>query len=260
MKVGTSDFSLWAEEGVNIWQYANAKNLNAIINDELEFFNVNVTQFFTNWEKDVFNLITANTFGLNVWGKILGVERPSIPAVNGGIDQNGIFRFANLDTHRWHSIWISGALAPTLNIEYEPSLDVIPLPNQLGDDAYRTVLLAKIRLLYSNGSVHDINDFLQRLLGTYSPEKGWIKNESVYIQDNYNMTMTVKFNHLPSSATLSILTTDGLSPRPAGVFLNYAVESNEGAFGFAEAEMNTWVEPSSTGINVPEGYGYLTTT
>ena len=257
MKVGTSDFSLWAGDGVNIWQYANAKNLNAIINDELEFFNVNVNQFFTNWEKDVFNLITANTFGLNVWGKILGVPRPSVPAVNGGIDASGVFRFANVDTHRWHSIWISGSVVPTLNIEYEPSEDAIPIPNQLGDNAYRTILLAKIRLLYSNGSVHDINDFVQRLLGYYSPANGWIKNENVYVQDNYNMTMTVMFNSLPSSAALSVLTTDGLSPRPAGVFLNYAVISNEGAFGFSEAEMNTWVKPENSGIGVEDGYGYL---
>lgn len=207
MKVGTSDFSLWAGDKVNIWQYTNAKNLNAIINNELEFFNVNATKFFTNWEKDVFNLITANAFGLNVWGKILGVERPS----------------------------------------------------QIEDSAYRTILLAKIRLLYSNGSVHDINDFLQRLLGSYSPEKGWIKNESVYVQDNYDMTMTVMFNSLPSSAELAVLTIDGLSPRPAGVFLNYAVESNEGAFGFSEAEMNTWVKPEDSGIGVKDGYGYLST-
>lgn len=256
MKIGTTDFSLWASKAIPIWQYCNAPKLSAIIESELAFFNTNATQFFSNWETNVFNLLTANTFGLNVWGKILGVGRPSIPAVNGGIDQNGVFRFANIDTGRWHSIWLSNASNPALNIEYTPNADSIPLPNQLGDDAYRTVLLAKLKLLYSNGSIHDINDFLQSLLGSYSTSTGWTKNEKVYIVDNYDMTMRIEFGYVPTSAELSIITTDGLSPRPMGVFLNYSVIGNlVSQFGFNEADMNTWVTPSSSGISVPEGYG-----
>lgn len=87
MKIGKADFSIWGEEDVLIWQYCNAPNLAQIIENEFAFYKKNVNDFFNDWYNDVFNLLTANTFGLNVWANILGVKRPSVQAVNAGIDK-----------------------------------------------------------------------------------------------------------------------------------------------------------------------------
>lgn len=259
MQIGKADFSIWGENDVLIWQYCNAPNLAQIIENEFAFYNKNVRDFFNDWYNDVFNLLTANTFGLNVWANILGVKRPSVQAVNGGIDKNGIFRFKNVDTGRWHSVWISGTM-PQLNIESSPLEDSIPRPNQLDDESFRRCLLAKLKLLHSNASIVDINDFLQSVLGEFSPETGWKKNYNVYIQDYYDMTMNIVFNkELPSAADLSIITNDDFSPRPMGVMMNYGFVDIENTFGWNEAQMKTWLPLTSTG-DVAEwesGYGAL---
>lgn len=171
MKIGKADFSIWGEEDVLIWQYCNAPNLAQIIENEFAFYKKNVNDFFNDWYNDVFNLLTANTFGLNVWANILGVKRPSVQAVNAGVDKNGIFRFKNIDTGRWHSVWISGNV-PQLNIESLPLADAVPQPNQLNDESFRRCLLAKLKLLHTNASVVDINDFCRVYWGSSRPKLG----------------------------------------------------------------------------------------
>ena len=62
--------------GCYLWQYDKASNLSAILNKELEFYDINVTQFWKNFYRDVFNIDTANDFGLSIWGATLGIPRP----------------------------------------------------------------------------------------------------------------------------------------------------------------------------------------
>lgn len=56
-----------------IWQYDKATNIIGLINGKNNWYNVNQTQFWTNWYTDVFNLQTANLFGLSVWSIILNL-------------------------------------------------------------------------------------------------------------------------------------------------------------------------------------------
>ena len=45
-----------------LWQYDNAPNIKAILEDFSQFTLQNSTEFFQDWHRDVFNLETANTF------------------------------------------------------------------------------------------------------------------------------------------------------------------------------------------------------
>ena len=54
-----------------LWQYENAPKLKALVQSEQDWANENVTEFWKDWYRDVFNLKTANDFGLNVWSRIL---------------------------------------------------------------------------------------------------------------------------------------------------------------------------------------------
>lgn len=56
-----------------LWQYAEATNLLNLIAAKQVWYNTNFTQFWTNWYKNVFNLLTANSFGLSVWSYILNL-------------------------------------------------------------------------------------------------------------------------------------------------------------------------------------------
>ena len=61
---------------VILWQYQNAPVLNAFVQDEQDFLNNAVTEFFTDFGNNVLNLATCNTFGLALWGRLLNTPRP----------------------------------------------------------------------------------------------------------------------------------------------------------------------------------------
>lgn len=60
-----------------LWQYDKAENLQSLVQSMQNDFDGNTRDFWNNWYTNVFNIKTANTFGLQVWGATLGVERPS---------------------------------------------------------------------------------------------------------------------------------------------------------------------------------------
>lgn len=62
---------------VILWQYDNS-NLVGFVQLLADFLNQSTKQFWEDWQRDVVNINTANDFGLAVWGKILGIERPVI--------------------------------------------------------------------------------------------------------------------------------------------------------------------------------------
>lgn len=56
------------------WLQNNAPNITELIEGFQNWRDVNNTQFWSNWQSSVFNLQTANSFGLVVWCIILGVS------------------------------------------------------------------------------------------------------------------------------------------------------------------------------------------
>lgn len=55
-----------------LWQYENAPNIKALIEAKQEVWDENFTDFWDNFITDIFDLRTANDFGLSVWAIILG--------------------------------------------------------------------------------------------------------------------------------------------------------------------------------------------
>ena len=62
---------------VILWQYDNS-NLVGFVQLLADFLGQSTKQFWEDWQSDVVNVDTANDFGLAVWGKVLGIERPVI--------------------------------------------------------------------------------------------------------------------------------------------------------------------------------------
>lgn len=58
-----------------LWQYDNAEALKSLLTQKTAWINTNNAQFWKDWYDNVFNLQTANDFGLSVWGKILNFPR-----------------------------------------------------------------------------------------------------------------------------------------------------------------------------------------
>lgn len=60
-----------------LWQYDDAEKFKSLVENEQQFMDEAVTKFWQDFNKNIFNLATCNTFGLELWGKLLGVARPT---------------------------------------------------------------------------------------------------------------------------------------------------------------------------------------
>ena len=70
-----------------IWQYDNAEKLIGIIEMLKDFFAQTTTEFFDNYAKKI-NLANpdeVDDYGLSVWGKVLGVQRPVLTFDDGEV-------------------------------------------------------------------------------------------------------------------------------------------------------------------------------
>lgn len=58
-----------------IWQYDKASKLNSLITQKESWYTKYVTNFIRDFFWNIFNIDTANEFGLTIWGKMLGLDR-----------------------------------------------------------------------------------------------------------------------------------------------------------------------------------------
>lgn len=56
-----------------IWQYDD-KNIRILLENKEAWYNKHYKKFWDNWFSDVFDLRTANDFGLSIWGRILDIN------------------------------------------------------------------------------------------------------------------------------------------------------------------------------------------
>lgn len=78
----------------------------------------------------------------------------------------------------------------------------------LSTEQYRTVILARLRMLKTRGTIPEINSLLQFIFGKYG---------KAYVIDNYNMSLTYVFDFQLTDLQLAVIRATGLLPRPAGV-------------------------------------------
>lgn len=174
-----------------ISQYGNSPILTTIISNFFQY--VDQTQNLDSFYDLIWNVLTAQGYGLDVWGRIVGVSRtfqsPST-ARNLGFEEATT---ANADP--WNvSPWYNG---PTLQNTFT-----------LADTAFRLLILAKAAFNITDGSIPSINQLLLSLF----PNRG-----NCYVTDDGNMTMTYKFNFVLSLQEVGMLIQSGVLPKPTGV-------------------------------------------
>ncbi|MDO5764072.1 MAG: DUF2612 domain-containing protein [Elusimicrobiales bacterium] len=67
-----------------LWQYNNAPSLRALLLQKEAWYKIHQTDFWNYWYNNVFNLDTADDFGLGVWGEILDFPR-QVKSVDGSL-------------------------------------------------------------------------------------------------------------------------------------------------------------------------------
>ena len=193
-----------------LWQYNDAENLQALLQSKQDWYTENQSEFWTNWIVDVFDLRTANNFGLTVWSIILGVPL-SITLAPDYLDKQ-VFGFApfgmNFDNGNFGSKSSSDI---TLSLEQK-----------------RLVLRLRYYQLVSRGTIPQTNQFLASLFA----DEG-----SVYALDLLDMRIVYVFNFSLPSSLQFVLDNYDILPRPAGVGTEYRVTTRLN-FGFGPYYQN----------------------
>lgn len=192
-----------------LWQYDNTVALKRIIQGEHDFIERVNCVFWDDYYRDVFDLSTANNFGLAVWSRILNLPLqietdPQPDKVAFGF---GPFR-KNFNNGNF-GVTQSGIIGLTTQQR-------------------RIALQMRAFSLMMKPTVPNINLMLSRLFADLGP---------AWVVDNLDMTMTIFFQFsMPSWLNIIISELDVL-PHPAGVEI--LIESiNRPAFGFGEYRLN----------------------
>lgn len=180
-----------------ISQYANSPTLLALLESIDEWINPDTN--FDNFYNLILNIDTAVGYGLDVWGRIVGVSRilkiaaatffgfTGPPGVSGVPWNQGIF--------------YSGYAPLTQNYT-------------LLDEPYRTLILAKALFNICDATIPAINQILINLFGANGPLP---VPGNCYVTDGEDMTMTYTFGAALDPVQAAIVFNSGVLPKPAGV-------------------------------------------
>jgi hypothetical protein len=207
MRIQAIDYSVNLLQAL-LWQYNEALRLQSLLEQKQEWYNTEYSEFWDNWYRDVFDLRTANDFGLSVWAIILNI--PLTITTN-------LTPSAN--------IWGFGSFRKNFNRgNFAPSTSGIKLTLA----QKRLVLQLRYFQLVTRGAIPEINAFLNYVFADYG---------KVYAQDGLDMTMNYVFTFQPPAQLRFVLESFDVLPRPAAVMVNYVVLIRE-TFGFGPFHKN----------------------
>lgn len=191
-------------------QYAASTTIQQLITDWDSYFN-------TNWEDQLYNIVwnvdTAQGFGLDIWGRIVVVGRnltvpTSIPDIE-------YFGFNDASTQSWSPFNQESFYAG------ENQSNTVTL----SDQAYRVLILTKALSNISATDSQSLNNVLSQLF----PDRG-----RAWVNDLGSMAMRFVFEFALEPWEKAVLVGGNVMPRSAGVSA-YIFEVPAETFGFAES-------------------------
>ncbi len=170
------------------------------------------TYFPNDWQDQfyrvVWNVDTAQGFGLDIWGRIVVIGR------NIQVPVEDYFGFS-ATPQTWGAFGEDGFyMGPVATSTY-----------RLSDPAYRVLILAKALANIARTDARSLNGVIQQLF----PNRG-----RAWVNDLGSMSMRVTFEFALEPWEFSVLTGGGVFPRPAGVGVKIAQIPID-SFGFSEA-------------------------
>jgi len=213
MRIQEFDYSVNLLQSI-LWQYNEAEHLQSLLSQKQLWVNKNQSEFWRNWYNDVFNLQTANQFGLVVWSIILGIplhvntydnNKPTfgftlIPANPEGYERT------NFDRGTFYQ---GSSLGLTL-------------------EQQRIILKLRYFKLVSTCAIPEINTFFSFVF-----KDMW----NCYMLDGLDMTIDFVHPSIFPIILLEWIKKFDLIPRGAGVLLKFVISDLE-VFGFGPLRLN----------------------
>lgn len=208
MRILEVDFQLNLLQAI-LWEYNDALKLQTLLEQKQNWYNSKYSEFWESWVRDVFDLRTANDFGLSLWAIILNLPLLASESPTPSPD-----------------IWGVGEFRKNFNNgNFYPYVTDISLTTE----ERRLLLRLRYFKLVTRNTIPEINEFLAYL---------WPgETEKVYVLDGLDMTMTYVFTFAVTPRLLYILQQYDALPRPAGVQLNYVTTISD-TWGFGPFRKN----------------------
>jgi hypothetical protein len=202
-----------------LWQYDKSPNILSLLTQKQDWYTEFQTDFWASWFTDVFNLQTANLFGLSVWSIILNV--PLYVPYDPEPDDKPIFGFNdNSDFPTLQNTYLNFD-----NSNFSSRGDTIILT----EEEQRFLLRLRYYQLTTRGEVWDVNRFLNYLVNTSNI--GF--TGEMYALDGLNMSMRyIITDETFPQVLLDVLLKLDILPRPAGVLIDGVLVNWELTFGF----------------------------
>lgn len=201
------DFSVDLMRSI-LWQYEGAPRAVAMARNDQAWLDGHHSDFWRNWHRDVFDLDSANEFGLAVWARILGVSLE----IGAARRVEGVFGFgvnnANFENGNF------GRAS-----DGQVSLDI---------ESARKLLKLRWFQLTMRPTTPNINRALENVFGV----------GKAFVFDNYDMTtVTFMFSSTPDYRLRRLLEKTDILPRPSTVGIKWAVQVRP-AWGFGPNHLN----------------------
>lgn len=205
----TLDFSVDILRSI-LWQYDRRADIVSLLKQKQDWYDQNQSAFWSDWVTTVFDLRTANTFGLRVWSIILGLplQISNAPSTPGTMHFGfGAFR-KNFNNGNF------GSTSSTSNM--------------LTDDQARIILRLRYWRLIGRCTVTETNRILADVFSSLGP---------AYVLDDNAMNITFVFGFVPDTNLRYVLDNFDVLPRPATVAARYIIQSAV-PFGFGHYNLN----------------------
>lgn len=196
-------------------QYAASPNIRNLI----ESFNttMDMEEFTDEFLTAIWDVSTATGYGLDVWGKIVGVSRLlNVP------QQATYFGF--------DEALISASDNSPKPFNEAPFFEGLQLTStvRLADDGYRKLIMAKAMANVTDCTIPTLNSALNYLFG----DEG-----SAFVAVTGVMSMSYVFDFNLTPVEWAILLNSNAVAKPAGVSVNIMSLDFDNTFGFAEANL-----------------------
>jgi hypothetical protein len=208
MKIYDFDWSVNTLRAL-LWQYNEAENIQKLVASKQAWYEENQSNFWKRWVRDVFDIRTANDFGLSVWSIILGCRTVTdIPPTNKANFGFGPYN-KNFNNGNFGQI---GTKSKYLNTEQK-----------------RILLRLRYFQMISRCTVPEINAMLKSLFQDVG---------QVYISDINSMEYIVYvFSFVPSQDIRFVIDNFDILPRPAAVGVRTIINVRP-VFGFGPYNRN----------------------
>ncbi|MEX5413422.1 DUF2612 domain-containing protein [Atlantibacter hermannii] len=207
-------------------QYADSPKLRSLI----ETFNdaLDLNEFSEEFLTSMWDISTADTYGLDVWGKIVGISRL--------LNVEQVTTFFGFD----ESFTSTENTSPK-SFDEAPFFDG-PLKTttyRMSNDAYRILIMAKAMSNITDCSIPNINRLLNYLFGS---------NGQVFVAITSVMSIRYVFLYEISPVERAIILNSNAITKPSGVSVSLMVIDSQNTFGFAEAGL----QPFDNGTFFPD--------